>query len=66
MEAFKKGDPVECDDYGIGYVVRIAKHKYPICVEFQSDNSVVYYTLDGRSVKNTPITLHHSNHGWRG
>jgi hypothetical protein len=67
MKSFKKGDAVICDDYGIGYVIEVSKDikdKYPISVEFQSDNSVVDYTIDGRSVINSDITLHHDDHDW--
>ncbi len=66
MVKFKKGDSVICDDYGIGCVVEVSKGHYPIHVEFQSDNSIVAYTSDGSSVKNTPVTLHHSDHDWKG
>ena len=68
MKQFKKGDFVKCDDYGIGYVIGVSKDtkdEYPISVEFQSDNSVVDYTIDGRSVIGSDITLHHDNHDWR-
>ena len=67
MKQFKKGDFVICSDYGIGYVIGVSKDsskKYPVAVEFRSDNSVVYYTLDGRSVVDTDITLQHNNHDW--
>lgn len=67
MKSFKKGDTVRCNDYGIGYVNNVSKdtkNKYPISVEFQSDNSVVNYTIDGRSVIDSDITLQHDNHDW--
>jgi hypothetical protein len=64
MSNFKKGDAVICDDYGVGYVVEVTKGKYPVSVEFRSDNSIVDYTLDGRSVIDCDITLNHSNHKW--
>lgn len=66
MVKFKKGDSVIDDDYGIGYVVSIFRGDYPVQVEFQSDNSKVSYTGDGRAFKNTPITLYHSDHNWKG
>jgi len=64
----KRGDEVICSDYGIGYVVTMNSgiRKYPITVEFQSDNSRVNYTFDGRSVEDTDITLTKANHGWKG
>jgi len=60
-KTFKKGDTVRCDVYGDGHIVKITKDKtdYPIKVEFQSDNSIVSYTIDGRSIKDSNITLHH-------
>ena len=67
MKEFKKGDTVICSDYGIGYIVKVSKNsKYPTGVEFQSDNSIVYYTLDGRSVIDGDITLQHDNHVFQG
>lgn len=62
---FKKGDSVICSDYGIGYVINIHKGDYPVEVEFCSDNSVVTYTNDGRSVKDCEITLQKSSHNWK-
>lgn len=67
LKQFKKGDSVICDDYGIGYVIDVSKNPddlYPVAVELQSDNSIISYTLDGRSVVDTDITLHHDNHNW--
>jgi hypothetical protein len=62
---FKRGDAVTCDDYGIGYIIRINTNScYPIKVEFQSDNRLVAYTEDGRSDINGDITLRKSNHTW--
>lgn len=68
MKIFKKGDPVICEDYGIGIVTKVSnnpKNEYPVEVEFQSDNSKVLYTSDGRSIIGANITLQHSNHNWR-
>ncbi len=68
MKKFQKGDTVICNDYGIGYIIEVSKdtvNKYPLSVEFQSDNSVVTYTIDGRSVIDGEITLHHNNHDWQ-
>lgn len=65
---FKKGDPVECDDYGIGCVIKVLKSKnftYPVTVEFMSDNSRLDYTIDGRSYIDFDITLRHKEHDWR-
>jgi len=63
---FKKGDSVICSDYGIGYVIAVDKTgAYPIHVEFQSDNSEVTYTSDGRSVEGGDITLTKENHNWK-
>lgn len=66
---FKKGDTVKCAWYGIGYVI---SHKsgiknFPIEVEFQSDNSTVFYTKDGSSIaEGKTITLKHHKHNFRG
>jgi len=64
---FKKGDPVICSDYGIGYVIGVKTSicDYPVKVEFMSDNSIVFYTADGRSVKDSDITLKIDTHDWR-
>ena len=68
MEKFKNDDAVICDDYGTGRVIDVSNDKnkkYPLKVEMESDNSVVFYTMDGRSVIGADITLHHSDHCWR-
>lgn len=64
---FKKG-PVECSDYGLGYIISIdTTGLYPIQVRFQaqdSDSSPVSYTLDGASVIGAAPTLKRSKHDW--
>lgn len=68
MKPFKKGNAVICDDYGVGFVIKVSdnpKNKYPVEVEFQSDNSRVTYTSDGKSAIGADITLKHSDHNWR-
>ena len=62
---FKKGDAVICDDYGVGYVVNIdIDDLFTVEVEFQSYNSIVGYTADGRPNKDAEITLKKSDHTW--
>jgi hypothetical protein len=68
MKQFKKGNAVICDDYGVGFVTKVSnnpKNKYPVEVEFQSDNSMVTYTSNGKSVIGADITLKHNDHDWR-
>ena len=62
---FKKDDSVICSDYGIGYIISIQSGKYPIEVEFQSDNSVVTYTIEGSPVEGGEQTLKKKDHNWR-
>ena len=69
MKPFKKGHAVICDDYGVGFVTKVSddpNNKYPVEVEFQSDNSRVTYTSDGKSaIYFSNITLKHYYNNWR-
>jgi hypothetical protein len=57
---FNVDDEVTCTDYGNGTVVGISTHSiFPVNVHFedQDENDYVQYTVDGRTVLGTPITL---------
>jgi len=55
---FKKGDFVSHNDYGTGIVIKIRDHQtYPLVVKVDSDESLLYFTLDGRDIVDGEIEL---------
>lgn len=56
---FKKGDLVEDTYYGKGVIrsIKSGIKAYPIKVEFESDGSMVFYTIDGKDDISDEITL---------
>jgi hypothetical protein len=55
---FKVGDRVKTDVWGEGVVSKIIKgDSYPVNVKFEVCDNLVTFSLDGRVLKNYPISL---------